>query len=74
MANNTTAKLGTLIRVKTMASQLTARHPADGINEILAVEIFKPVLIWVRGVGATIEVMSQRIFDSVLVMSILEEG
>ena len=55
-----------------MMSQFVAGHPTDGMDEIPAIKIFKPVLIRVMSVGLTIEVMSRRVFNSVLVASILK--
>ena len=57
-----------------MTSQFAACHPTNRMDEVPLVEIFKPVLIRVMGVGATVEVMSQRVFDSILVMGILQES
>ena len=62
-----------LIRVKLVTSQLTMRHLADGMDEISSIEIFEPVLIWVMGVGLTMEVGSRRVLDPVFIMSILEQ-
>ena len=46
-------------------------YPTDSVDEVPTIEIFEPVLIWVVSVGVTVEVMSQRVFNSVLVASIL---
>ena len=55
-----------------MMSQFVAGHPTDGMDEIPAIKIFKPVLIRVMSVGLTIEVMSRRVFNSILVAGILQ--
>ena len=52
-------------------SQLALCHPTDRMDEITMVKIFKPVLVWIVSVGMTVEIMSRRVFDSVLIMSIL---
>ena len=69
--NDTMTEGGTLIRVQSMMSQFAVHHLTNGVNKVTTVQIFKPVLIWVMGVGPMIEIMSRRIFNSVLIMSIL---
>ena len=64
-------KGGTLIRVEMMAGELVTSHPADGMNEVPMIEIFKPVLIWVVGVGPTMEVGSGGVLNPVFVTSVL---
>ena len=46
-------------------------HVTNGMNEVMTVEIFKPVLIWVMRVGATVEVHRRRIFLTLLVAGVL---
>ena len=46
-------------------------HPADGMDEVSAIEIFEPVLIRVMGVGPTMEVSGRRVLNPVLIMSVL---
>ena len=72
MTDNPTTKRSPLIGVQAVTSQLTTGHPTDGVDEVSSVQVFKPVLIRVMGVGTTIKVMGRRIFDPVLVTSILE--
>ena len=60
-----------LVRVQTMVSQLAMCHTTNGMDEGMVVKIFKPVLVQVMGVRTTVEVMSRRILDSVLIVSIL---
>ena len=55
-----------------MTSKFATGHPTDGMNEVAAVKVFKPVLIWVMCVRMMIEIKSRRIFDSILVASILQ--
>ena len=57
-----------------MASQLVVCHPTDGVDEVLMVKILEPILIGIVGVGSVIEIMSQRVFDSILIASILGHG
>ena len=54
-----------------MTSQLAARHPANGVDEVATVEIFKTVLIRIVCIGVTVELMSRGILDPVLVTSVL---
>ena len=44
------------------------------MDEVPSVEIFKPILIRVVSVGATVEIMSRRVFNSILVTGILQES
>ena len=67
-------KSGALIWVQTMTRQFAMRHPTDGVDKVTTVEIFEPVLIWVMSIGATVELMSRRVFNTVLIMSILRQG
>ena len=62
---------GMLIRVQVMTGQLATCHTTNGVDKILTVEVFKPVLVWVVGVGVMVEIMSRGILDTVLVTSIL---
>ena len=71
VTNNTVTEGGTLIRIKTMVGQLAVSHPANGMYEISAIEIFETVLIRIMGVGLTVEVQRQGVLDPVLIMSIL---
>ena len=69
--DDTATKRSALIRIEAVMSQLVAGHPADCVNEIMMVEIFKPILIWVMGVGTMIEIHRRRILHTVLITSIL---
>ena len=69
--DDTVAEGGTLVWVKLMTSQLTASHTTDGMDKVLTIEILKPVLIWVMSVGPTMEVNRGRVFDPILITSIL---
>ena len=48
-------------------------HPTDGVDEITTVKIFKTVLIGIMGVGLTMKVKRGRVFNPVLIMSILQK-
>ena len=61
-----------MIRVETVTCQLATHNPADGMNEVSVVEIFKPILIGVMDVGLVVEFMSQGILNPIFIMSILE--
>ena len=69
--DDATTERSTLIRVQTMTCRLAACHLTNGVDEVAVVQIFKPILIQVMGVGAMVEFMSQGIFNSILIMSIL---
>ena len=62
-----------LVKIQMMAHQLAMCHPTDGVDEVATVEIFKPVLVQVMGIGTTIKVMCRRVFDSILIASVLWE-
>ena len=57
-----------------MMSQLVVRHSTNGMDEVTLVQVLKPILVQIVGVGTMVEVMSRRIFNSILIMSILWEG
>ena len=65
------AECSALIGIQMVTGKFAACHSTDGMNKVMVVKVFKPVLVWVMGVRVTIEVMSQRVFDSVFVTSIL---
>ena len=69
--DDTTTKGGTLIGIQMMTGKFMTSHPTNGVDEIVTVKVFKPVLIWIMGVGPTIEVQSRRVFDPILITSIL---
>ena len=73
MTDNALTKGGALIRIKSMMCQLAASHPTDSMDEVPMVQIFKSVLVRVVGVGTTVELMSGGVFNTILVMSILED-
>ena len=62
---------GTLVGIKLVTSQLMMSHPTDGMNEISTIEILEPALVRVMGVGPMVEVSRGRVFNPVLVTSIL---
>ena len=72
--NNAMTECGVLVGIQTMMGQLAKRHPADRVDKVLTVQVLKPILIRVMSVGMMIEVMCRRVFDTVLVTSILRQG
>ena len=46
-----------LIGIKTMAGKLTMSYPANGMDKVTTVKVFKPVLIRIVCVRTTIKVM-----------------
>ena len=72
VTDNTAAECGMLIRIKMVTSQLTTSYPTDSMDEIPMIEIFEPILVWVVGIGSTIEVMGRGILDTILIASILQ--
>ena len=69
--NDATTESGTLIWIQMMTSKLTASHPTDGMNKVAVVQVFKPILIRIMGVGATVKAHCRRVLDPILVTSIL---
>ena len=51
-------KGGALVWVKSMTCQLAACHPADGVDKVPTVQVFKPVLVRIMHIGTTVEFMS----------------
>ena len=41
------------------------------MDEILAIEIMKAILIWIMGVRTVVEIIGGGIFHSILIMSVL---
>ena len=70
--NNATVKGGALVRIQIMMCQLPTHHPTDGVDEVAMVEVFKTVLIGIVSVGSTIEIVSGRVLDAILITSILQ--
>ena len=62
---------GTLIWVEVVTREFTASHTTDGMDEVTAVEILKPVLVRIVGVGAMVKVHCRRVLPSLLVTSVL---
>ena len=54
-----------------MATEFATSHATDGMDEVAAVKILKPVLIRVVGVGTTIKVVRWRVLTTFLVASVL---
>ena len=63
-----------LVWVQTMTSQLATHYPTNGMNEILTVEVFKTILVRIMHVGMPVELMGGRVFNPILIMSILEKA
>ena len=55
-----------------MTHQLAMCHLTDGMDEVVMVKIFEPILVQIVGIGATVEVMSRGVFNTVLITSILQ--
>ena len=49
-------------------------HSTNSMDEVSMVQVFEPVLVRVMSIGTTIEVVSQRVFNSILVVGILHKG
>ena len=64
-------KGGTLIRIQLVMRQLAMGHPTDGVNEVAMIQVFEPVLVRIMGIGATIKLVSRRVFNPILIMSVL---
>ena len=62
---------GTLVRVEMVTREFATSHTANHVDEITAVEIFKPVLIQVMGVGTMIEIVRRRVFPTLFITSVL---
>ena len=56
-----------------MTSQLAARHPTQGMDEVLPVKVGESVLVQVVGIRPRKEVMGRRILHPILIMSILKD-
>ena len=57
MTDNTTTEGSALVWVEMMASQLAMGHLTDGVNEVLMVKIFEPVLVRIMCVGTTVKLV-----------------
>ena len=57
-----------------VATELTTSDATDRVDEVVAVEVFEPVLIRVMGIGTAVELVRRRIFAALLVTSILRTG
>ena len=57
VTDDTTMKGGTLIRVESVTGQLTMCHVTDGMDEVMTVKVFKPILVRIMHVGATVKLM-----------------
>ena len=71
MTDYTAAEGGALVRIEVVTTELSTSHPADGVDEVGAVKVFKPVLVRVVGVGTTVEIIGRRILPTFLVTCIL---
>ena len=54
-----------------MTGEFAMGHMTNGVDEVTAVEVLKPVLIQVVGVGMTVKVHHGRVLHPILIMSIL---
>ena len=71
MTNDATAESGALVWIEVVAAKLATGHPADGMDEVGPVKVFKPILVRIVGVGPTVEIVSRRIFAALLITCIL---
>ena len=55
-------------------SKLAVGHMTNCMDEVPTVKVFKPVLIRVMSVGMTVEIHHRRIFNTVLITSILRNN
>ena len=69
--DDTAAEGGALIGIKAMVGQLVACHPADCVDEILTVQVLKLILIGIMCIQLMVKLMSGRVFDPILIMSVL---
>ena len=60
-----------LIRIEAMIRQFAMCHSANSVDEISLVEIFEPVLVGIVHVRTTVELVSRRVFNPILITSIL---
>ena len=64
-------KCSVLVRVKMVTGKLATSHATDGMDEVATVEIFETILIWIVGVGVTVEVIGWRVLLTFLITSVL---
>ena len=69
--DNAATKGSTLVWVKVVAREFATSHTTDGMDKVVTVEIFEPILVRIVGVGTTVKVVRRRIFPTLLVTSIL---
>ena len=63
----------TLVWVQLVMRQLASGHPTQSVDEVPAIQVVEPILVWIVGVGLTIKVMSGRVLHPILITSILED-
>ena len=71
MSDHAATEGSALVRVKMVTAELTASHPADRVNEVGTIEVFKPILVRVVGIGTAVELIGRRILPTLLVTCIL---
>ena len=54
--------------------QFATSHPTDGMDEVLTIKVFEPILVRVMCVGTTVELMSRWVLNIILITSILGKG
>ena len=64
-------KGSTLIGIEAVMGMLATGHPTDGMDEVTAIKILKPILIRVMGVGLTVKVQSRGVLNPILITSVL---
>ena len=60
-----------LVGIEVVTAKFATSHATDGMDEVRTIQVLKPVLIRVVGVGPTIKVISRRILPTLLVTCIL---
>ena len=73
VTDDTMTKGSALIEIKMVAGELATSYTTDCVDEVVMIEIFKPVLIRVMSVGAMVKVHRRRVFPTLLVTSVLEK-
>ena len=72
MTDDSATEGGALIRIKVVAAKLATGDTTNGVDEVGPVKILEPVLVRIVGIGTTVEVVSRRVFPTLLVTCILK--
>ena len=71
VTDDATVERSALIRVQVMTSEFATGHTTDRVDEVPTVKVLKPILVRVVSVGTMVEIHRQRVFNTVLITSIL---